>query len=510
MRDGFLVAHVVFDPATTTSEASRQAVLDKLRSRLPLPSYMCPSLYVMLEDMPLTSHLKIDRRAIHAMPLPDAVQVSTDARHELSPTEEALAGLWMNIIPHRPNGLTPASDFFHVGGNSLLLVNLQAVIKRVFGTAPRLADLMNNSTLEAMATLASGSGGANTGAINWDAEVALDDALFETAQTVGPSAPHRSDKLRVLMTGATGNLGRYILPRLVQDDRVGQVVCIIRSESRGLLFSSSPIISVIEGDLSLPNLGLTETDFTGLAQATDVVLHCAANRNFWDGYEVLRPVNVGSVKTLARLALLNTSEMHILSSGAVEVYGEDAQPPTEGSDGYAATKWTAERYLSRASQELGLKVMVHRPEATKVGVSSTGFDSDSDSGNESVRAVAQELISLAKTMGTRPDFGRVEGTVHMASADEMAGRIVADVCGAHPGGEVRDLAIVHHAGNLRATTGDLALHASTMEGAAEFEALPAIPLLKWFGEAKRAGFRQFVTAQELVVNEGGLRLVSRR
>jgi hybrid polyketide synthase / nonribosomal peptide synthetase ACE1 len=499
LRDGFLVAHVVFDPETP--EASREAVLDKLRSRLPLPPYMCPSLFVTLEEMPLTSHLKIDRRAIQAMPLPDFVQVLTDAQCELTQTEEALAGLWMNVIPHRPSGLTPGSDFFHVGGNSLLLVKLQTVIKRAFGTAPRLMDLMNSSTLEAMASLV--GGGANTGAINWDAEVALEDSLFKTAQAVGTSSPRRSNKLRTLMTGATGNLGRYILPRLVQDDRVGQVVCIVRSGSQPNkgLFSSSLKISVVEGDLSLPNLGLSETDFTGLAQNTDVVLHCAANRNFWDGYEVLRPVNVDSVKTLARLALLNSSKLHVLSSGAVEVYGEgnkDTQPSTDGSDGYVASKWAAERYLSKAAQELGLNVTVHRPEATKVGSSGS---------SGSVGAMVQELISFAKTMGTRPDFGRVEGTVDMAPADDVAGRVVADVCGAKDEGGrgPSKITVVCHAGKLRATTGDLALHASKMEGAAEFEALPTMPVLKWLGEAKRAGFGQFVTAQELVVSCGWCR-----
>ena len=501
LRDGFLFAHVVFDPETL--EASREAALDKLRSRLPLPPHMCPSLFVMLKEMPLTSHLKIDRRAIQALPLPDTVRVSTDAQHELTQTEEALAGLWKNIIPHRPSGLMPRSDFFHVGGNSLLLVKLQTMIKRSFGMAPRLIDLMNSSTLEAMASLVGGS--ANTGAINWDAEVALEDSLLKTAQAVSTSSPHRSNKLRVLMTGATGNLGRYILPRLGQDDRVGQVVCIVRSGSQPNkgVFSSSPKISVVEGDLSLPNLGLSETDFTGLAQNTDVVLHCAANRNFWDGYEVLRPVNVDSVKTLARLALLNSSKLHVLSSGAVEVYGEgskDTQPSTDGYDGYVASKWAAEQYLNKAAQELGLNVTVHRPEATKVGGrSSVGAE-----------AAAQELISFAKTIGTRPDFSRVEGTVDMAPANDIAGRVVADVCGVESGRSPSKITVVRHAGKLRATTGDLALHASKIDGAAELEALPTIPVLKWFGKAKRAGFGQFVTAQELVVSEGGLRLLSRR
>ena len=515
LHNDFLVAHVVFDLGTP--QAGREAVLDKLRYHLPLPPYMCPSFFVTLDEMPLTSHLKIDRRAIQAMPLPDGVQVSTrDAKRELTPTEEALATLWTNVIPQRPSGLAVSSDFFHVGGNSLLLVKLQSEIKHAFSIAPRLIDLMNSSTLEAMALLV--SDGASRGPIDWDVEVAIDDALLKTAQVVSASASRRSTNLRILVTGATGNLARFILPRLIQDERIEQINCLVRSSTSKLttnndLFTSSPKLSMIEGDLSLSDLGLSSSAFTSLAQNTDAILHCAANRNFWDGYEVLRSVNVNGVRTLARLALLNCSMLHVLSSGAVTLYGEEEgsispNPPTDGSDGYVASKWAAEQYLDTAARELGLDVTVHRPEATQVS-SSSG----------SVEAVSQELITLSQAMHARPDFGRVEGTVDMAPVEEVAGRIVAEVCDEKTrkdkqrgdrGPGKTDVRVVHHPGRLHATTGDLVRHAAQMDGAEEFATLPGMPVLKWFGEAKRAGFGQLVTAQELVVSEGDTRVVSRR
>ncbi|KAL5356525.1 hypothetical protein BJX96DRAFT_171691 [Aspergillus floccosus] len=501
LHDGTLVAHVVFEPAT--SESARQSLLGKLRSSLPLPPYMRPSLFVTLDEMPLTSHLKIDRKAIQAMPLPDAVFTPTETHRELTQTEKVLTGLWMDVVPHRPSGLTAISDFFHVGGNSLLLVQLQAMIKRAFGTSPRLVDLMNNSTLETMASLLGGSLDAR--AINWDAEIALDDFLFKTAEAARVASPRPSEHLRILMTGATGNLGSYILPRLVQDTRVGQVMCILRGglqHSKASTLPTDPKIFVVDADLSLPNMGLSEIDFNALAQTTDIVLHCAANRNFWDGYEVLRPTNVDSVKTLVNLALLNHSKLHVLSSGAVEVY-EATQPPSDGSDGYVASKWVVEQYLRNAAQAVGLDATVHRPEAARTDSSSY----------ENVRDAVEELITVAKgKLGTRPDFGRVEGTVHMAPVNDIADRIVANVCGVH-GEDARspgNISVLRYAGTLRATTADLAIHASKIAGAEEFEALPMMPVLQWFGEAKRAGFGQFVTAQELVMSDGGLRLVSRR
>jgi hybrid polyketide synthase/nonribosomal peptide synthetase ACE1 len=105
-----------------------------------------------------------------------------------------------------------------------------------------------------------------------------------------------------------------------------------------------------------------------------------------------------------------------------------------------------------------------------------------------------------------------EHATDIAPVLDIADRIVANVCESQDE-EARSLGNIHvlrYAGTLRATTADLAMHASEMAGAAEFEALPMMPVLQWFGEAKRAGFGQFVTAQELVMSDGGLRQVSRR
>ncbi len=52
----------------------------------------------------------------------------------------------------------------------------------------------------------------------------------------------------------------------------------------------------------------------------DVILHIAADRNFWDGYSALKPVNVSTAKALTKLALRTGATLHVLSSGAVADY----------------------------------------------------------------------------------------------------------------------------------------------------------------------------------------------
>lgn len=68
-----LVAHVTIDDAKNTQPEDTEAVLSKLRARLPLclPLYMCPSMIVPLDGMPTTARSKVDRRAVQAPPLPD-------------------------------------------------------------------------------------------------------------------------------------------------------------------------------------------------------------------------------------------------------------------------------------------------------------------------------------------------------------------------------------------------------------------------------------------------------
>jgi hybrid polyketide synthase/nonribosomal peptide synthetase ACE1 len=65
--------------------------------------------------------------------------------------ENEVAELWKVIVPHVVRDLVPGSDFFDIGGNSILLVKLQSTIKRDVQSAPIMVDLINASSLEGMA-----------------------------------------------------------------------------------------------------------------------------------------------------------------------------------------------------------------------------------------------------------------------------------------------------------------------------------------------------------------------
>ncbi|KAF5987967.1 putative polyketide synthase [Fusarium bulbicola] len=484
----YLAAHVVFAPEFP--EHNREGIMKALRQALPLPPYMRPSVFQILADIPRTAHLKIDRKAIQEIP----VQISTS--HDsgtLTVVEQRLSELWRRVLPLDPGSLSPESDFFLIGGNSILLVKLQALLRQTFKTAPKLVALMGASTLGAMAVVLESCG--SVAVIDWDRETALPDDL-QGASTLRPV--NKITDITVLLTGSAGYLGRHLLPALVEDPRVTRVHCLVRSvNNEKLSASSSSKVRVIESDLSKPELGLSALTYSRLAEETDVIIHSAANRSFWDRYEVLKPDNMDSVKELVRFAAFSgrSIPLHFLSSGAVKTYeGDGLTPPADGSDGYVATKWASETFLRNAAGSIGLPVYAHRPT-----VSST-LQTKTDQAS-----IVNELFNIVKSLGVRPSFEGVTGSVDVLPIGDIVRAIQDIVLSSSAGGQGYN--IVQHEAHQRAFVEDFA---AVVRADDSLNSLPSISILDWFGKAKKAGFSYFLASQNLVMGSGDGHLVSRR
>jgi len=114
-----------------------------------LPRHMVPTHYEAIERLPLTSHGKVDRKALASMPLHEVTPMATtDAAAARTTTEQLLVDLWQNVFPRQQ--ITRESDFFALGGDSLIASVVAArihAVRRVapellaFSECPRLADL---------------------------------------------------------------------------------------------------------------------------------------------------------------------------------------------------------------------------------------------------------------------------------------------------------------------------------------------------------------------------------
>ena len=475
-----LVAHVVF--GHTYPAKDRETLLKRLPSLLPLPQYMCPAMFIPLDDLPLTDHFKIDRQAIKALPLPTHAE-DVDLP-KLTETEARLRSVWQNILPHAP-AIAADTDFFNIGGNSLLLVKLQAMIRNTFHAVLPLVDLMNTGTLGQMASLIQETVSIYT--IDWNLETALPESLLQSSRALRDSATNFSrprDNLVILLTGSTGYLGRHILPQLVADSKISKIYCVAIRENnipieQRLSVDSDKIIPRY-GDLGLPLLGLIDGEFTALADELDLIIHSGANRSFWDNYEALRAPNVAPVKELMKMALPRKVPIHFLSSGGVLQYSS-ATPPSDGTDGYVASKWVAEQLLSNAAKQFGLPVHIHRP------LSAAGMSSSAPP------EVLHELLRLGMQMKMRPSFDTVKGHIDLIPTGTLIGNLCATL---FEDPSPRSPRFVLHESSVRV---EIRSFVESLEKDAEMQRFMTIPALEWVGAAKKMGFSYFIASQDIAM-----------
>ncbi|MES2740502.1 MAG: amino acid adenylation domain-containing protein [Pseudomonadota bacterium] len=151
-----LIAYIV--PASGQAPGAEQ-LAQALRAQL--PSYMVPSAFVVLERLPLTSNGKIDRKAL---PAPDlAPEAVTETPH--GDTEQALAQLWAEVLSVPLEQIGRHSNFFRLGGQSLLATVLLARMRQRFGSVPALRELFANPTIAQLAPLVGAAGAPAEAAI---------------------------------------------------------------------------------------------------------------------------------------------------------------------------------------------------------------------------------------------------------------------------------------------------------------------------------------------------------
>jgi amino acid adenylation domain-containing protein len=143
--DKRLVAYVVLNQHTT-------ATISELRRFLKekLPEYMVPSVFVLLEALPLTPSGKVNRSAL---PAPEQVLQEPEATF-VAPRdnlEQKLLQIWEEVLGIQPIGIM--DNFFDLGGHSLLAIRLFALIEKKFAKKLPLATLFQSNTVESLAKI---------------------------------------------------------------------------------------------------------------------------------------------------------------------------------------------------------------------------------------------------------------------------------------------------------------------------------------------------------------------
>ncbi|WP_084229312.1 non-ribosomal peptide synthetase [Mycobacterium sherrisii] len=365
-----------------------------------LAAYMVPAAVVVLDTLPLTVNGKLDVRA-----LPAPCYRGTEYRAPSSAVEKIVADGYAQILGLDRVGVD--DSFFDLGGDSISAMRLIATLNTALDTRLSVRTLFDAPSVGALSRQVDRHAiDPRFAAVHGDQPERLraDDLTLEKfldTQTLSAAAtlPVPGPEVRtVLLTGATGFLGRYLVLHWLEQLELigGTLICLVRASSDAdahrrleMVFDSGDPrllahfrdlaagrLRVIAGDKAKTRLGLDEQTWQQLAESVDLIVDSAALVNGVLPYAELFGPNVAGTAELIRLALTArlkpyayVSTANVGDSVEPSAFTEDADirviSPTRSNDGgpvsgYANSKWAGEVLLREAHDLCALPVVVFR------------------------------------------------------------------------------------------------------------------------------------------------------
>ncbi|KAK6359052.1 hypothetical protein TWF696_000222 [Orbilia brochopaga] len=400
---------VAYMTSTSASAEISSEIISFLRLglRARLPVHMIPSVFKLLETLPLTTSGKTDYKKLTAMepPARQETSVSEDwdqVESALPPVQKAIAGIWRDVLSLNQS-LQSTDNFFEVGGHSLVLLSVQTGIKAKLGVSVALGDMFAQPTLAGMEDLVLShpdykgdfeiisSPSKRPDHIDWKVEASLPNDINWDNFVAQPSQTSI-----VALTGACSMAGVHFLHHLLTNTDC-KVFCIavpgqndaaamqnvIDALKRWKLHETLPSqaylrISVYAGNCADATLGLDPAKVALLTDLVDTIYHVDSEVSLLKNYQDIRAANLGSVHFLIKLARAGkTKSIHYLSTWGVphlqswnttQLEGEirrdekDMENMLPGADstlGYLKCRWACEAVLLKAAEK-GIPVSLYR------------------------------------------------------------------------------------------------------------------------------------------------------
>lgn len=398
--DAQLVGHVIANDKDALTAHQLRA---QLRERL--PQAMIPPYILFADSFPQTPNGKVQRTAL---PSPDSAnQNRTDKIIEppSTSTEQLVAGTWANLLGIDATIIGRDSDFMDLGGHSLLMTLLMIEVRKMFQISFNLREFFGASTLRKFAALIDerqqetgnshlGREPASTRTSEWARQrMAFLQREAELPRYIAPARGMTYQPVMeirsVLLTGGTGFLGAYTIAEILNTTNA-DIYCLVRPR-RGengkqriekqlkryqvwayddaWLSAWESRVYVVDGDVTLPRLGMKDSDYESLAREVDAIFHGAAHVNFIYPYEALRSTNVLGIHEIIQFAFhARIKPVHHLSTAAIWPMGSQytyyEKDPIDHVGllnlGYDEAKWVGEKCLIHAA-ERGLPLARYRP-----------------------------------------------------------------------------------------------------------------------------------------------------
>ncbi|KAA0021323.1 non-ribosomal peptide synthetase [Antrihabitans cavernicola] len=337
---------------TTDSTADVADILAGVRNTL--PEYMIPAAVTVLDQVPMTTAGKIDRRAL---PQPQFA-VPTASREARTDAERRVAAVFTSVLGCDSVGVD--DSFFDLGGNSLLATRLASGIGEAFGTEVEVRTIFDSPTISALLERLDGSSASGRAPL----------ARVTPRPTTVPLSLAQQRLWFLNQFDATSSAYNIAFAiHFVGEVNVSALQyafadVIERHESLRTIFPSSdegPRQLVVDADKSVPDLSITDVD---AARATEILESAART-----GFDL-------TAETPLRVTLVHNTE-HNTVSAAVVVHHIAA-------DGWSMAPLTADLMTAYRARLIGTDpewapLPVQYADYTLWQRKALGDDSDSDS-----------------------------------------------------------------------------------------------------------------------------------
>lgn len=287
-----------------------------------LPAYCIPSYLVHLAEVPINQVSgKCDYKAL------PAVVVQTDDDADLPVLAQVARIMHCDAV-----AIDPDQSFHELGGDSLMCVDLVLALEAAYARPVDFDWALNLPLMR------------------------LHHLLTEAADTAATGI----ERPGILLTGATGFLGRHVLTAALAHLPPGQVVyCLIRPGNRDpqrrldgtVADADRARVVIVSGQIDASCFGLDAASYAKLSRCVHQVIHCAATVNLAVDQAHMVEWSQAGIRTVLQFCRDAGAELRFSSSTAVfpETGGLFAEGPAqafEGCSGYGAAKIAAEAEIA--------------------------------------------------------------------------------------------------------------------------------------------------------------------